>query len=118
MTFSICGSFAGGGIPLIFSKSFAATFELCASPYTRTGVVLPGGHHHSVKGVCTNDPEVEGSRIFEIMRSTRERYRTPVTSNSGASASVKDFGLFARAQGILILTDPVFQGPPAMGDSA
>ena len=60
MAFSICGMFTGGGVPLICLKTLAAIFELCASLYIQMGVVLLGGHHHSVKGVCTNDADVEG----------------------------------------------------------
>ena len=82
------------------------------------GVVLPGGHHHSEKGVCTKDFEDPGSWSFEVSRSTRDRYLIPGISNSGASASLENDGLLAFVHGILILTDPVFQGPPAIRDSA
>lgn len=80
--------------------------------------MLPGGHHHSVKGVCMNDSEVEGSWSFETRRSTRDRYRIPDISKSGASASAENDGLLPRIHGILILTDPVCQGPPAIGEWA
>jgi hypothetical protein len=71
-----------------------------------------------VKGVCTNISDVEGSSILETTRSTRDLYRIPVTSKSGASASVENGGLWVRIHGILILTDPACQGPPAIGELA
>src|ERR1700753_3985466 len=95
-----------------------ATSELCASPYTRIGLVDPGGHHHSVNGVPVNDFDVTGFTRCDVIRSTSERCWIPWTSNSGASFSESYGGLLARGQGIFNLTDPAFHGPPATDDLA
>ena len=93
--------------------------ELYASPYIQIGsAVPPDGHHHSVKGVHMKDSDMEGSWTFEAMRLTSDRYRIPGISKSGASASMENDGLLARGHGILIVMDPVCQGPPAIGELA
>lgn len=81
------------------------------------GVELPGGHHHSVKGVWMNEADDDESWILAMMISTRDRYCIPETSNSGALASTEQGSLGVLVTGILILTDPVVNDPPAIPDS-